>query len=106
MKSRIIFLHPSAPTKPATGSPCNGCGVCCAAETCPAGRVLFLKVKGPCPALLWGDERYHCGLLVAPGKHLRWLPRFMNRFAQRIFTRSIAAGAGCDSDAELSEDPS
>ena len=66
MKDQIIHLHRSAPAKPAEGQPCNGCGVCCALETCPAARLRFLQKAGPCPALEWSvvETRYHCGLLT------------------------------------------
>jgi hypothetical protein len=95
---RTIHLHREAPPKPAIGEPCNGCGVCCAAETCPAGRILFLKRNGPCPALEWQKNFYRCGLLTKPARYLRWLPESL---ASRIFARWIAAGTRCDSDATL-----
>jgi len=88
MRTDIIHLHTAAPAKPAPGAPCNGCGVCCALETCPAARLRFLRAAGPCPALEWsaGERRYHCGLLVQP--RLRWLRPLLRRW--------IAAGQGCD----------
>lgn len=100
--TQTIRLHRSAPAKPAPGAPCNGCGICCAAETCPAGRLRFLQARGPCPALIWQEdaERYHCGLVTDPGRYLRWLPRTWQGAAERLFRRWIAAGRGCDSDAE------
>lgn len=103
MPVQVVHLHRAAPAKPAVGAPCNGCGVCCAAEPCPAGMLLFRRRHGPCPALAWDDtaQRYRCGLLVAPTTHLRWLPRRSSGLAARLFARWIAAGAGCDSDAEI-----
>lgn len=98
-RTRIVFLRAGAPPKPPAGEPCNGCGVCCAAEPCPAGIVLFRRRRGACPALTWQDGRYACGLLLAPEHHLRWLPRGGRRLAARLFARWIAAGRGCDSDA-------
>ena len=97
-KTEVIHLQRAAPAKPAPGDPCNGCGVCCAAETCPSTRLLYLRRKGPCPALAWKAEenRYRCGLLVDPAAHLRWLPRCLNETARRIVARGIAAGSGCD----------
>lgn len=93
METKIIHLHRQAPPKPAPGAPCNGCGVCCAAETCPLGLLLFRRRRGPCPALEWhadeGGGRYRCGLLVPP------------RPLHALFARWIAAGTGCDSDAEV-----
>jgi hypothetical protein len=66
MHEQIIHLHHAAPRKPEAGAPCNGCGVCCALETCPPARLRFLRARGPCPALEWSakENRYHCGLLV------------------------------------------
>jgi hypothetical protein len=103
MHEQSIRLHRNAPIKPAEGQPCNGCGVCCALETCPAARLRFLQSNGPCPALEWsdGENRYHCGLLVNPGKYLAWLPKRAEAFATRQLARWIAAGKGCDCSAEV-----
>lgn len=100
---QIIHLHSNAPAKPAWGERCNGCGVCCAAEPCPAGQLLFRKRRGSCPALQWRDDerRYACGLLLAPGTYLRWVPKRAEPLVQRWVVRLIAAGKGCDSDAEI-----
>ena len=98
MNTRIIHLHAAAPAKPAEGAPCNGCGVCCALETCPVARLRFLQIAGPCPALEWsdGENRYVCGLLTSPRRYLRWLPAAATGLAGRLFARWIAAGQGCD----------
>ena len=103
MPQRTILLHPEAPPKPAAGRPCNGCGVCCAAEPCPVGIVLFRRRRGPCPALEWlgGEARYRCRLLTAPAAQLRWLPVRLAPLARRLFARWIAAGSGCDSNAGI-----
>lgn len=100
MAETIIHLHRDAPPKPAEGDPCNGCGVCCALETCPAARLRFLQQSGPCPALEWSDDksRYHCGLLTRPSHYLP-LPDFATPLARRLLTRWIAAGIGCDCSA-------
>lgn len=102
MTPEIIRLHRAAPPKPAVGAPCNGCGVCCALETCPAARLRFLQAAGPCPALEWmpAENRYRCGLLQRPAHYLGLLPRFAEASARRLFARWIAAGAGCDCSAE------
>jgi hypothetical protein len=94
---QIVRLHRSAPAKPPLGAPCNGCGVCCAAETCALGRVVFLRKRGPCPALAWDDAagRYWCGLVKSPPRRLAWLAP--------LFTRWIAAGMACDSSAVVEE---
>ena len=98
MIEAIIHLHKNAPEKPEEGAPCNGCGVCCAVETCPAARLRFLKKDGPCPALRWSDTAacYRCGLLVQPQDFLGWLPEAFVPSASRLFARWIAAGRGCD----------
>jgi hypothetical protein len=99
MGPRIIHLHPAAPTKPATGAACNGCGVCCAAEPCPLGMLLSRRGRGACAALEWhaADARYRCGALAAPARWLPWLPAPL---ARGLAGRWIAAGRGCDADLE------
>ncbi|MBS1143689.1 MAG: hypothetical protein H6R14_1095 [Proteobacteria bacterium] len=103
MQEQIIHLHPAAPAKPAEGQPCNGCGVCCALETCPAARLRFLQAKGPCPALHWSaaEQRYRCGLLASPRAYFGWLPGFVEPLVQRLVARWIAAGQGCDCSADV-----
>ncbi len=98
----FIAIHPAAPHKPALGAPCNGCGVCCAAEPCPVSRLLLGHRKGACPALQWQDagRRYVCGMIIAPASFLRWLPQRWNEFASRRFARWIAADVACDADIE------
>jgi hypothetical protein len=96
-----VKLHEAAPAKPVHGESCSGCGACCALETCPAARMIFRRVGGPCPALRWNApaSRYRCGLADAPGEYLHWLPEWAHRGASRLIARSIAAGSGCDFDA-------
>lgn len=101
MGRQVIRIHAEAPPKPAPGEPCNGCGVCCAAETCPPARWALLQWRGSCRALLWDGSRYVCGLVRRPDDYLPWLPRYWRAVAGRFFARRIAAGAGCDSDAEV-----
>lgn len=103
--ARIITLQAVPPEKPALGAPCNGCGVCCALETCPAARLLFLQRHGPCRALEWNDaeRRYHCGLLRHPEAHIGWLPAVLRGAAQHWAARAIAAGIGCDCEASVSD---
>ncbi|GEM_PF-305775 len=87
-----------APRQPAPGEPCNGCGLCCLAEPCPAGMIVSRKRRGPCAVLRWDEEaqRYWCGLLSDParGTGLRrpWALRWLKALARRW----IAAGTGCD----------
>jgi hypothetical protein len=105
MGRAVIHLHRTAPPKPDEGEACNGCGVCCAIETCPAARLRFLQKEGPCPALEWSvtDNRYFCGLLLRPGHYLG-LPN-MEGLLRRLFARWIAAGHGCDCSAETEAPP-
>lgn len=98
---QVIHIHPQAPSKPALGQPCNGCGVCCLAEPCPLGMLVSLRVRGACRALVWDEpsRRYLCGLLrasTAAGKPL-WLGRWV--------ARMIGAQQGCDATLEV-EHPS
>ncbi len=106
-QTRIIYLQRSAPAKPPLGQACNGCGVCCAAETCPVARVFLLQWTGPCPALAWqgAEQRYACGMLVRPASYLAWLPNWLAPWFARRVRRWIAAGIGCDSAAEPSHFP-
>ena len=85
-KYRTIHLHPQAPAKPAEGSACNGCGVCCAAGPCPVGWLVNRGRGGACRALTWDGQgqRYVCGLMARSGWRARWVGRW------------IGAGVGCD----------
>lgn len=97
-----ITLHAGAPGKPPVGAPCNGCGICCSMEPCPLSRALLGHRTGACPALTWEADaaRYTCGLVAAPARHLAWLPPLLAGPARVLARRWIAAGAGCDCDAE------
>lgn len=98
----VIHLQRTAPDKPAEGEACNGCGVCCALETCPVARLRFWRKNGPCPALLWcADEaNYRCGMLLEPQRFVGVLPRVGEQLVGRLMRRWIAAGQGCDCSAE------
>jgi hypothetical protein len=99
MDSRVIHLRFEAPAKPAEHAPCNGCGVCCAAEPCPVGVLVSGRRRGACAALQWSDDgaRYRCGLVSAPRSVLPWLPESMVPVVRRAVLRWIAAASGCDS---------
>jgi hypothetical protein len=109
-KAYTIQIHPQAPTKPALGSTCNGCGVCCLAAPCPVGMVLSRSRQGACHALRWNaaDTRYRCGAIDAPQDVLaQALPRWAGGMAPALAPllrlwaqRWIAVGIGCDSNVE------
>ncbi len=97
MKPVVIHLHHGAPAKPAVGTPCNGCGACCAVAPCPVGMLVSMKRRGRCVMLRWDAEpsRYRCGMLATPdarGMFARW--------RSRVAARWIAAGIGCDAEIE------
>ena len=100
MSPRTILIHPEAPVKPPMGEPCNGCGVCCLAEPCPAGVVVSRRRTGACAALEWDEETavYRCGLVAHPERFNG--PAWLARVAARLAPRWIAAGRGCDCDLE------
>jgi len=99
LQHRVILLKPAAPPKPSEGEPCNGCGLCCAAEPCPLGMFLSRRRHGACRALSWDDTQglYRCGVLDHPARWMPWMPQSLARALAR---RWIAAGRGCDSDLE------
>lgn len=100
---QVIHLATSAPVKPLPGEPCNGCGVCCAANPCPVARIIFLQWRGPCRALRWnwGERRYHCGLLSTRRPWQHRLPPSAVAMAHKLVRRWIAVGTGCDSLTEV-----
>lgn len=74
------------PNKPAYGKPCNGCGMCCATEICPAGRMIFpADTPTPCPALRWDGEKTRCGLVLTE-----------ERFGMEpLLRKALGIGEGC-----------
>jgi hypothetical protein len=107
MSRQVIRLHPAAPPKPAESAPCNGCGVCCAAEPCPVGVLVSGRRSGACSALAWVEEagRYRCGLVSAPRDVLPGLPRVLVPLVSRLARRWISAASGCDSDLVVERPP-
>jgi hypothetical protein len=95
----VIWLHQNAPSKPKLGAPCNGCGVCCAAQPCPVAALTLRQTRGACRALEWDGALYRCGMLLAPRKYVRWLPALFEPAFKRMIRRWIAAGVACDSEA-------
>lgn len=103
----VIHLHAAAPDKPAAGQPCNGCGVCCASEPCPAGMLLSRRRRGACAALRWHDAGalYRCALVAEPAAvlplALRWVAPALAAWARR----AIGASRGCDSSVAVQRAP-
>jgi hypothetical protein len=64
--------------------------------------LLLQHREGRCPALLWQekDQRYGCGLVIRPVDYLPWLPQALIGLTRLFAKRWIAAGIGCDCDAE------
>jgi hypothetical protein len=107
----VLHIARDAPTKPVSGSPCNGCGVCCLIEPCPLGVLLSGRRLGTCQALIWQakDQRYVCGAITSAHDVLtQRLPlytqallpvlcKLLGHFAKRW----VAEGVGCDCDVEI-----
>lgn len=59
--------------KPAHGSPCNNCGLCCWSSKCDVGRKLFggsPPNDGPCPALRFDSEQNsYCNVIAKPEEY-------------------------------------
>lgn len=94
----VVWLHAEAPAKPAEGTPCNGCGLCCLAEPCPLGMWVSRRRTGACAALRWSaaDQRYWCGMVADPGEVTGWTHPWAVRALSALARRWIASGAGCD----------
>lgn len=98
--SRVIYIQATAPSKPALGEKCNGCGLCCLLEPCPLGMLVSRRRRGACIALIWieEDQRYQCGMVQAPERFVPLSGPRMARWLQRLARRLISAGQGCDAD--------
>lgn len=93
-----VRLKDGKAPKPRHGDPvCNGCGLCCLAEPCPLGQIIFGKQSGRCPALEDHGERFACGLVVDPAKYspvrAAMVGEALLREAAQHFT---GTGLGCD----------
>lgn len=77
-----------APAKPRWGSPCNGCGACCAAEVCRVGLAVYGDVPAPCPGMTFRAGRFWCEPVeLADRLDWGWFLRL-----------TIGIGVGCDMD--------
>ena len=86
----------TAPRYPGFGAPCNGCGFCCAAESCGLAVEFIGTTTGPCPAMEFDDGRFLCGLVRNPSKYLD-TPAFGDHMLGAIFAQVLGVGRGCDS---------
>jgi len=110
MPLTTIRIHPAAPSKPTLNAPCNGCGVCCLLEPCPVGVLLSGQRRGACAALHWDTATsiYRCGAITQPQQVLTArLPQILHGLIPvlgwalgRSAPRWVAAGMGCDCDAQ------
>jgi hypothetical protein len=94
------MIQPTKP-KPAYGSPCNHCGLCCIEGVCRTGRLILGEVQAPCPALIKEDDGFYCALMTQPQRFAPTRARIagaerMRQAAQLL----IGAGLGCCSRAE------
>ncbi|MBQ0934932.1 hypothetical protein [Ideonella paludis] len=96
--ARVILLRQEAPAQPSPGEPCNGCGVCCAAEPCPLGILVSGRRQGRCRALHWDTalSLYRCGMVSQPQRLWPWLPLWARASVSRWARRWISSASGCD----------
>ena len=94
---RFLMSTQIAPEKPEFGSPCNGCGFCCAAEPCGIAQEFLGAMDGPCPAMQFDEGRFWCGLVRTPGRYLGTKPEF-DALISRTVVQALGVGRGCDSD--------
>lgn len=65
---------------------CTNCGKCCKEEICEIGKVAFVKVRPPCPALISSGNKHLCNLVVYEEKY----------FKERYISDALGIGKGCD----------
>ena len=85
-----------APEYPGFRSPCNGCGLCCAAEPCDVARQFLGATQGPCPALEFEGGRFWCGVIRRLSHYLS-KPLFGDGMVREILGDLLGIGQGCDS---------
>lgn len=90
-------MNEIAPEYPGYGSPCNGCGFCCAAEPCQIARDFAGFTEGPCPAMEFEGERFVCGIVKAPSRYIG-TPEFGDAFLGEMIAKALGIGKGCDSE--------
>ena len=78
------------PSKPKYGSPCNGCGMCCANEICGIGKIAYPDAVAPCPALVYSADRTHSICAIVDTERRSGM--------EPLIARALGVGKGCDSD--------
>ena len=89
------------PLKPALGSACNGCGMCCAMQPCGIALEFIPghPAEGPCLALEHEAGRFVCGMIRHPRRYMPDLPNdWADEHLGRMFANALGAGRGCDAD--------
>ena len=88
------------PVKPAMGSPCNGCGWCCAEEPCGVARQYIPDhpEEGPCLALEWAVGRFACGMIRRPSHYMLLPNDWADEAIGSMIAEALGAGRGCDAD--------
>ena len=78
--------------KPSFGTPCNGCGRCCAEEICRAGEIAFPAAVAPCPGLQIAPcgTRTYCQLVAIEIFHK----------LEPILQTALGIGVGCTMEEE------
>jgi hypothetical protein len=88
------------PVKPAYGSPCNGCGFCCAAEPCAIAleHIAGHPAEGPCLALEFEGGRFVCGMIRRPGHYMGLPNDWADGPIGAMIANALGAGRGCDAE--------
>lgn len=88
-----------APPKPPFGQTCNGYGDCCAAEPCKlALEDISPELVGPCPALEFEGDRFHCGMVRRPGLYMSLPNDWADELLGPLFAQLLGVGRGCDAE--------
>jgi len=89
-----------AVSKPAYGSPCNGCGWCCQMEQCHLSREILGISEGPCKALEVEGGRTYCGIVRRPAFYMfgEDVPASETGDISVMFAAALGLGHGCDAD--------
>lgn len=84
-----------APSKPAFGMPCNGCGLCCQMEVCAVGVAALGNVPAPCPGLRFDGARFRCMVIETADEH--------SPMASLLMRARLGIDLGCDSEIEAED---